>query len=353
MKALITAGGRGTRLRPITHTSNKHLIPIANKPMIFYALEAVQEVGISEVGIIVNETRPEVESVLGNGEEFGLNISYIEQEEPLGLAHCLKISRDFLGDESFLFYLGDNILAGGVSPFVKRFKNEDVSALLLLSEVPDPGRFGVAEIEGTKIVGIEEKPENPKSNFAVTGVYFYTPKVWEAVEQVEPSARGELEISDVHDYLIKEGYSVIYENVSGWWKDTGKPEDLLAANHLVLSRLEGEIKGDLEGTEVRGSVAVGRGSKIRNTLLRGPLIIGENVRIEDSYLGPYTSVSDHSVIVESELENSIVLENAEVLNLPARLDESIIGKEAFVSRGKRLPRTLRMVVGDQSQVEMV
>ncbi|MEA2020599.1 MAG: glucose-1-phosphate thymidylyltransferase [Patescibacteria group bacterium] len=353
MKALITAGGRGTRLRPITHTSNKHLIPIANKPMIFYALEAVRDIGISEVGIIVNETRFEVEAVLGSGEDFDLNITYIEQEEPLGLAHCLKISREFLEDEPFLFYLGDNILAGGIAPYAKRFENEDAAALLLLSEVPDPGRFGVAETEGTQIVGIEEKPKEPKSDFAVTGVYFYTPKVWEAVEQIEPSERGELEISDVHQYLIEKNYPIIYENVSGWWKDTGKPEDLLAANHLVLRHLEEKMEGDLEDVEVRGCVAVGRGSKIRNTLLRGPLIIGKDVRVKDSYLGPYTAVSDRAVVVESEIENSIVLENAEVLNLPARLDESIIGKEAFVSRGKRLPRTLRMVIGDQSQIDLV
>jgi len=353
MKALITAGGRGTRLRPITHTSNKHLIPIANKPMIFYALEAVRDAGVSEVGIIVNETRAEVESVVGKGEKFGLDVSYIEQEEPLGLAHCVKISKDFLGNEPFIFYLGDNILAGGIEKFVERFEKEKPNALLLLSKVPDPERFGVPELEGDRIVGVEEKPADPKSNFAVTGIYIYGPAVWEAVENIEPSARGELEISDVQDYLIREGKVVTYENVSGWWKDTGKPGDLLAANHLVLRHLEHKIEGKLKDVEVRGAVRVGKGSRINNTLLRGPLIIGENVRIEDSYVGPYTAISDGAVVVESEIENSIVLEETEILNLPSRLDESLVGKESVISRGKILPRTLKMVVGDQSRIDLV
>ncbi len=353
MKALITAGGRGTRLRPITHTSNKHLIPIANKPMINYALEAVRDAGISDVGIIVNETRPEVEGALGTGKKFGLNITYIEQEEPLGLTHCIKISKDFLGDDPFVFYLGDNILAGGIKKFVKRFKEEEPDALLLLSEVPDPERFGVPELAGERIVGVEEKPEKPKSNFAVTGIYLYGPSVWGAAEKVKPSARGELEISSLHDILIKQGKEVLYENVSGWWKDTGKPDDLLAANHLVLRHIEHRAEGDLKNTDVRGTVKIGKGARINNSFLRGPLVIGENVRIENSYIGPYTSLSNGAVVVESEIENSIVLEDAEVLNLPSRLDESLVGKESVISRGKILPRTLRMVVGDQSQIDLV
>lgn len=353
MKALITAGGRGTRLRPITHTSNKHLIPIANKPMIFYALEAVLDAGIKDVGVIVNETRPEVEGALGTGKDFGLNITYIEQEKPLGLTHCIKISKGFLGDDPFIFYLGDNILAGGIKKFVERFEKDQPDALLLLSEVPDPERFGVPELEGDRIVGVEEKPEEPKSNFAVTGIYFYGPAVWNAVEKVKPSARGELEISSTHDLLIKQDKRVIYENVSGWWKDTGKPEDLLAANHLVLKHIEHKVAGDLEEVNIRGTVKIGKGARIRNSLLRGPLIIGGATRIENSYIGPYTSISDGAVVMESEVENSIVLEEAEILNLPSRLDESLVGKESIISRGKVLPRTLRLVVGDQSQIDLV
>ncbi|MFW6143574.1 MAG: glucose-1-phosphate thymidylyltransferase [Patescibacteria group bacterium] len=353
MKALITAGGKGTRLRPITHTSNKHLIPIANKPMIFYALEAVREAGVSEVGIIVNETRPEVEEVLGDGSKFGVDIEYIEQLEPLGLAHCLKVARDFLGDDAFIFYLGDNILAGGIVNFVNRFKKEQPDCLLLLSEVEDPRRFGVPELEGDRIVNIEEKPEEPKSDFAVTGVYMYSPAVWEAVEEVKPSDRGELEISDVHQELLNAEKEVLYENVTGWWKDTGKPADLLAANHLVLKHMEDGSKGEVVDSEIQGEVRIGEGSIVRNSKLRGPLVIGKDCRIEGAYIGPYTSISDGSVVEESEIEDSIVLQNAEILNLPARLDESLIGKEAIVSRGIVLPRTLRLLIGDNSEVDLV
>lgn len=353
MKALITAGGRGTRLRPITHTSNKHLIPIANKPMIYYALEAVRDVGIDKVGIIVNRTRYEIENVVGNGSDFGLSVTYIEQPEPLGLAHCLMVAESYLAGESFVFYLGDNILAGGIKDFASRFESENPDALLLLSRVPDPERFGVPVIKDDKIIAVEEKPENPKSDYAVTGIYFCAPSVWEAVSEVKPSARGEYEIPDVFTNILKSDGTVLYENVTGWWKDTGKPEDLLAANQLVLGKLGRSIEGYLESTEVRGSVRVGKGSKIVNSTLRGPLVIGEKVRVEDSYIGPYTSISSGAVVTGSELENSVVMENAEVINLPSRLDGSLIGKEAIVSRGLLLPRTFKMVVGDHSRIDLV
>lgn len=358
MKALITAGGRGTRLRPITFTNNKHLIPVANKPMLFYALEAVAEAGVDEVGIVVNETGPEIEQAVEKGKKWGIKITYILQEAPLGLGHCIKIAQDFLGHEPFVFYLGDNILMGGIKKPVNKFLQEKPNALMLLTQVADPERFGVPIIKKGKVVGAEEKPKKPRTNLAITGIYFFDYHVFECFQgpdTIKPSARGELEITDVYQYLIDHGYTVVGEKVAAWWKDTGKMEDLLDANRLVLDRFNGvEIEGKIDKTsEIMGDVKIGRGSKIVNSVLRGPVVIGEKVLIKGSYIGPYTSIYHSCQVVNSELENSILLEGARLLNLDRRVDKSLIGKDAEVIKTDTKPRAYNFLIGDTCQVDLV
>ena len=250
MKALITAGGKGTRLRPLTHTQNKHLLPIANKPILHYSLEKVADAGIKEVGIITHQNGSEVKAALGSGEQWGLHITYIPQNAPLGLAHAVKISQDFIGDEPFIFYLGDNMVVGGLQQFIKVFEREKSNCHLTLARVKDPERFGVPELKGNRIVSIEEKPSHPKSRFAVSGIYLYDKTIFEAVNNIEPSARGELEISDAHQYLIDKGYKITYSEITGWWKDTGKPEDILEANRLILEHTESNISGIINGDSI-------------------------------------------------------------------------------------------------------
>ena len=315
MKALITAGGHGTRLRPITYTLNKHLIPLANKPLIFYALEKVAEAGIKDVFININPGEKEIPRVLGSGESWNLNINYIEQAGgALGLAHILKIAQPYLGNEPFIFYLGDNIILGPIKKFIDKFKREKYHGLLTLSKVKDPQRFGVPEIgKDGRILRVEEKPRKPKSDFAVTGIYIYSPEVFKALNYIKPSFRGELEISDVHTWLINNGYNIGYEEITGWWKDTGKPEDLIEGNNLLLNyNTDGKVKGKIEkGVTLHGKVTIGRGSKILGkTEILGPVIIGENCQIKNSFIGPNTSIGDNAKILETKIERSIVLENA-------------------------------------------
>jgi glucose-1-phosphate thymidylyltransferase len=279
MKALITAGGKGIRLRPITHTNNKHLIPIANKPMIHFAIEAVMEAGINELGILINpDTGDEIKQALGNGEKWGISISYIIQEAPIGLAHVVKVSEDFIKDEPFVFYLGDNVIVGGIKKFLEEFKNSNNNCHLVLARVKDPQRFGVPEIKDGKIIKVEEKPKSPRSDYAVTGIYFYDSHIFEAVNNIKPGWRGELEISDAHQYLINKGYKIGYSEITGWWKDTGKPEDLLEANRLVLEQIinhkESTIQGKVdEHSEITGKVIIEKGAKINKSSIFGPAII--------------------------------------------------------------------------------
>ncbi len=359
MKALITSGGKGTRLRPITHTSNKHLIPIANKPMIHYAIEAVAEAGIKEVGIVYNpDTGEEIKSALGNGEQWGLKFTYILQEAPVGLAHVVKVSRDFIGDEPFVFYLGDNVVVGGIGRFIEDFRREGSNCHLVLSRVHDPERFGVPEIRDGKIVGVEEKPKQPKSQYAVTGIYIYDSSIFEAVNNIKPSGREELEISDAHHYLIRKGYRVGYSEITGWWKDTGKPEDLLEANRLTLDRVIGDhepvIHGEVDGdSDIAGKVIIERGAKIIGSNIRGPVIIGENTVIENSYIGPFTSIYYDCHIRNSEVEYSIILEKCKVIDADIRIERSLLGREAEIVKCHSKPRTQKFIIGDQSIVELV
>ena len=354
MKALITSGGKGTRLRPLTHTQNKHLIPIANKPILHYAIETVIDAGISEIGIITNADSTEVPDAIGDGRLWGVHISYILQETPLGLAHVVKISENFIGKEPFIFYLGDNMVVGGVKRFVEEFENDHVNCFLTLSRVKDPERFGVPEIKNNRIVSIEEKPRVPKSEFAVAGIYIYDHHIFEAVNNIKPSQRGELEISDAHQYLINHGYQIGFSEITGWWKDTGKPIDLLEANRLVLEHSESRIEGDVDNNSyITGSVIIEKGARIQNSHFRGPAIIGKNTVIENSYIGPFTSIHNNCQIRNSEIEYSIVLNDCQILDIGVRIESSLLGTDVQLIKVGSKPASHRFIIGDQSRVELV
>ncbi len=354
MKALITSGGRGTRLRPITHTQNKHLIPVANRPILHYALEYVSEAGITEVGIVTNAGTTAVQEAIGDGSRWGLDITYIPQEEPLGLAHVVKISQEFIGDEPFIFYLGDNIVVGGIRRFVEEFERAGSNCHLVLAEVKDPERFGVPEIRDNRIVRVEEKPAQPRSNFAVSGIYLYDHHIFEAVNNIAPSDRGELEISDAHQYLLDKGLEVSYSEITGWWKDTGKPLDLLEANRLVLDNLpKNYVHQSIDAdSTVLGRVEIAESAKIINSNIRGPAIIGENTVVENAYIGPYTSVDRDSVIRNCEVEYSIILHGCRLEDVDLRIESSLLGEEAEIVKAEAKPKTHRFIIGNQSRVEI-
>lgn len=355
MKALITCGGRGTRLRPISHTHNKHLIPVANKPMIFYAIEAVVEAGITEIGMVVSrEDAHEVRRALGDGSRWGAGFTYIEQEAPLGLAHCVKIAESFIGRDPFVFYLGDNVIVGGVRQFIEMFQRQGSSCLLVLARVPDPERFGVPEFRDGRIVRVEEKPTTPKSPYAVAGIYCYDRRIFEAVRAIRPSARGELEISDAHQYLIDHGARVDHVEVTGWWKDTGKPDDLLEANRLVLEAIvQGAIHGSVDAaSDLAGTVVIGKGARVVNSRIRGPVIIGEDTVIERSEIGPFTSIANGCEIRNSTIEYSIVMEGCRIVGVATRIARSLLGREVQIIGFAAKPKTQTFVVGDQSRIEL-
>lgn len=354
MKALIASGGRGTRLRPITHTRNKHLIPIANKPILHYAVEAAAAAGIKEIGIVVNADSDEVPQAMGDGKRWGVRITYIPQLTPGGLAQVVALAQPFIGKENFIFYLGDNMVVGGVRRFVDEFEKSGCNCFLTLAKVRDPERFGVPDIRDGKIVGVEEKPKNPKSSYAVAGIYLYDHHIFEAVNAIKPSGRGELEISDAHQYLIDKGLKVGFSEITGWWKDTGKPTDLLEANRLVLDNLTPEIRGTVdEKSLVSGKVIVEKGARVVNSVVRGPAIIGENCVIEDSYIGPFSSIGNNTVVRGSEIEYSIILRDCKILQVGIRLEASILGNDVEIVEAVGKPRVHRFMIGDQSRVELV
>ena len=353
MKALITAGGHGTRLRPITHTQNKHLIPIANKLMLQFALEFAQDAGIIDVGIIINSNDKSIEDSFGDGTDFGIQLTYIPQDEPLGLAHVVKISESFIGDDNFIFYLGDNILVGGIRKFIDNFEKDSSNCHLVLSKVPDPNRFGVAEVVDGRIVSIKEKPDNPKSNLAVTGIYLYDKNIFEAVNNIKPSARGELEISDAHQYLLDKGFDVSYSEITGWWKDTGKPSDLLDANRLVLDNIKSDFKGIIdESSTISGRVQIGENSRVINSNIRGPSVIGDNTIIKESYIGPYSAIGKGCTISGSEVEYSIIMDGCKINQVQRRIESSLLGNEVEILRSKNKPATHRFMLGEQSRIEI-
>lgn len=354
MKALILSGGKGTRLRPITHTAAKQLVPVANKPILFYAIEAVKDAGITDIGIIVGDTHQEIRSAVGSGEKWGVKVTYIQQEAPLGLAHAVKIAQDFIGDDTFVMFLGDNLIKDGITGLVNEYKQSGANSQILLAHVPNPQEFGVAMLEGGRAVKLIEKPKDPPSDLALVGVYMFDSNIFEAVNAIEPSARGELEITDAIQYLIDTGRRVESHIITGWWKDTGKLADMLEANRLMLDVLEGDVQGDVDGqSEVAGRVKIGKGTKIINSCVRGPAVIGEGCVIENAFVGPYTSINDRVVLRSSEIEHSIVLEDSEILDIGSRVEDSLIGKNVKIEKDSKLPKAYRFMLGDNSEVSVL
>ena len=354
MKALLTAGGHGTRLRPITYTQNKHLIPIANKLMLQYAIDYLKESDIYEIGIIINANDESIINEFGNGKNYGVEITYIEQDQPLGLAHVVKISQSFIGSDDFIFYLGDNILVGGVKSFINDFKKMKSNCHLVLSQVPDPNRFGVADIVDNQIVNIQEKPISPRSNLAVTGIYLYDSNIFEAVNNIKPSKRGELEISDAHQFLIENGYEVSFSEITGWWKDTGQPSDLLDANCLVLDNIKSQNNGNIDDmSKMTGEVIIGKNSSIINSIIKGPVIIDNDCIIKDSYIGSYSSIGKNCKITNAKVEYSILMEGCVLDSLNQIMKSSLLGKNVKVVGSNNQNNNSTFLLGDQSYVELV
>ncbi|MFB7498529.1 glucose-1-phosphate thymidylyltransferase [Streptomyces sp. NPDC056161] len=353
MKALILSGGAGTRLRPITHTSAKQLVPVANKPILFYGLEAIAEAGIVDVGIIVGDTAKEIQEAVKDGSQFGIKVTYIPQEAPLGLAHAVLIARDFLGDDDFVMYLGDNFIVGGISELVDAFQEERPDAGILLTKVPDPRAFGIAELDvDGRVVGLEEKPEVPKSEMALVGVYLLTPVIHTAVRAIEPSDRGELEITDALQWLIDQRYDVRSTTISGYWKDTGKVSDLLEVNHTVLEHVEPLVAGVVDDASVIiGRVRIEAGAQVSGSRIVGPAIIGADTVVKDAYVGPFTALADGCRIEDSEIEYSIVLKGSSVTGV-RRVEASLIGRDVEVTPAPRNPAAHRLVLGDHSKVQI-
>ncbi|MFD4955273.1 glucose-1-phosphate thymidylyltransferase [Streptomyces sp. NPDC058451] len=353
MKALVLSGGAGTRLRPITHTSAKQLVPVANKPVLFYGLEAIAEAGIDEVGIVVGDTADEIREAVGDGSRFGIEVTYIPQEAPLGLAHAVLIAQDFLGDEDFVMYLGDNFIVGGITGLVEEFRAERPDAQILLTRVPDPTSFGVAELGGDgQVVGLEEKPKEPKSDLALVGVYLFTPAVHEAVCSIEPSWRGELEITHAIQWLIDNKCDVRSTTISGYWKDTGNVTDMLEVNRSVLEAVEPLSAGTVdEKSEIIGRVRIEAGARVSGSRIVGPAIIGAGSVVDDAYIGPFTSVSEDCRIVDSEIEYSILLRGSSVTGV-RRVEASLIGRDVEVTPAPRNPSAHRLVLGDHSKVQI-
>ncbi len=355
MKGLILSGGKGTRLYPITFNRAKQLVPVANKPVLFRVIEAIKEAGIDDIGIVIGDTGPEIREAVGQGRRWGVKITYIQQEAPLGLAHAVKISQDFLGDERFVMFLGDNVIQGGISGLIREFASSDWNSQIVLTEVDQPQHYGVAELdERGAIVRLVEKPRNPPSNLALVGIYMFDHNIFTAVNNIKPSWRGELEITDAIQWLIEHGFSVHPYIHRGWWIDTGKPIDMLEANNRVLAELEHKVEGYVDrDSKIDHLVTVERGAEIINSVIRGPAIIGEDTRIINSYVGPFTSIYHHTVIENSEIEHSIVLDHSRIINVPSRIEDSIIGRDVEVTYSPIKPKAYKMTLGDHSKVGLL
>lgn len=367
MKGLILSGGEGTRLRPLTHTRAKQLVPIANKPVLFYGIEDMAAAGITDIAIVVGDTHQEIRDAVGDGSSFGVSVTYIRQEEPLGLAHCVLIARDFLGDDCFVMYLGDNMLEQGLAEFVEGFEqsreqslsgsdkadSDPCRAQILLTPVDNPSSFGVAELgPDGDVVNLVEKPADPPSNLALVGVYIFDSRIHDAVAAIEPSARGELEITDAIDWLIQNGNRVSHRLLEGWWIDTGKKDPLLECNRLVLDTVARRVDGAVDdASKVEGRVVVSEGAKIVNSTVRGPAVIGANTRIENTFIGPYTSIGDECVITDAELDHSVVLEGCRI-DGTNRITDSLIGQHVQVTQSPERPQASRLMLGDHSHLEL-
>ncbi|HEX8054425.1 MAG TPA: glucose-1-phosphate thymidylyltransferase [Thermoleophilaceae bacterium] len=354
LKGLILSGGRGTRLRPITFTRAKQLVPVANKPVLFYGIESLAAAGIEEIGIIIApETGGEIEAAAGDGSRFGVKITYIEQDAPNGLAHAVLTAADFLGDSPFVMYLGDNLLRDGIVELVQQFRSQEPDALILLTPVPDPQNYGVAELDGERVARLVEKPEQPQSDLALVGVYMFTPAIFEAARAIEPSWRDELEITDAIQRMIDSGLTVDPHIVRGWWKDTGQVQDMLDANRLILDDLGERIEGELIESRVEGRVVIETGAVLERSTVRGPAVIGRGARITDAYIGPYTAIGEDVTIHGSEIEYSIVLAGSSVRDLHGRVEASLIGRNVAIGRSPALPKAYRFVVGDNAEIAIL
>jgi glucose-1-phosphate thymidylyltransferase len=351
LRGLILSGGRGRRLRPITHTSAKQLVPVANRPVLFYGIEAMAEAGIEEVGIIIApETGDEIREAAGDGARFGVKLTYIVQDEPAGLAHAVLTAEPFLGDDPFVMYLGDNLLQGGIGGLVSTFRRSAPDALILLTPVADPEHYGVAELRDGRVVALAEKPPEPKTDLALVGVYMFTPVIHEAARAIRPSPRGELEITDAIQHLVDRGRRVEPHVVRGWWKDTGRLEDMLEANRLILDTIDGRVEGELIDSRCDGRVVVEPGARLERCTVRGPAIIGAGTRLVDCYVGPYTAIGEGCTIERAEVEHSILLDGCSVTDLDGRMESSLLGRNVTISRGDGQPRAYRFMVGDNSEI---
>jgi glucose-1-phosphate thymidylyltransferase len=351
LKGLILSGGKGTRLRPITHTSAKQLVPVANKPVLFYGIEAMAQAGIKEVGIIIApETGGEIKGAAGDGSRFGVKLTYIVQDEPAGLAHAVLTAEPFLGSSPFVMYLGDNLLQGGIDDLVAAFREHSPEALILLTPVADPENYGVAELNDGKVMRLVEKPPEPQTDLALVGVYMFTSNVHDAARAIEPSARGELEITDAIQYLVDQGSRVEPHIVKGWWKDTGRLDDMLAANRLVLDTISERVQGELIDSQVDGRVVIEPGARLEHCAVRGPAIIGAGARLTNCYIGPYTAIGEGCAIDNAEVEHSILLAGSVIRNLDGRMESSLLGRNVKIGRDHRQPRAYRFLVGDNSEI---
>lgn len=353
MKALVLAGGSGTRLRPITHTSAKQLVPVANKPVLFYGLEAIAAAGITDLGLVVGETHAEIEAAVGDGSRFGLQVTYLRQSAPLGLAHAVLIARDYLADDDFVMYLGDNFILGGITEIVRTFGADRADAQIMLTTVRDPRQFGIAELDAAgQVIGLEEKPTAPKSDLALVGVYLFTPAIHRAVAELKPSWRGELEITDAIQWLIDRGHPVRSTTVTGYWKDTGNVDDMLEVNRLLLESVASRVEGEVDDASVLiGRVVVEKDAVVRRSRIVGPAIVGPGALVKESYIGPSTSIGEECVIDRSELEYSILLPRASITGV-GRIEASLIGHDVELTSGPDVPRAHRLVLGDHSKVQI-
>ncbi len=354
MKGLILSGGKGTRLYPLTYTCAKQLVPVANKPVLFRVIEAIHEAGINDIGIVVGDTAAEIREAVGDGSRWGVEITYIKQEAPLGLAHAVKTAQEFLGDERFVMFLGDNVIQGGISRLISQFESSECNSQIVLTQVAHPQQYGVAVLKNGSIVKLVEKPRDPPSDLALVGIYMFDHNIFEAVNHIRPSWRNELEITDAIQYLVDRGYKVFPYVHTGWWIDTGAPGDMLDANRLVLDELEPQVEGYVDrDSKLIGKVTIQKGAEIISSIIRGPAIVGEGTRIVNSYIGPFTSIYHHVLVEKSEIEHSIVLEHSRIIDIPQRIESSLIGRNVEIVRSPLLPKAHKMTLGDNSRVGLL
>jgi len=354
VKGLVLSGGSGKRLRPLTYTGAKQLVPLANKPILFYVIEDLVRSGITDIGIVVGDTGRQIRDAVGDGTQFGCTVTYIDQGHPGGLAHAVICARDFLGDDRLVMYLGDNFIHGGIAEHVAAFRGSNATAHLLLHPVPNPQAFGIAEVENGRIVSLEEKPSHAKSNLALVGIYFFDQQVHEAVRAIQPSWRNELEITDAISYLLKSGLEVRPRVLSGWFIDTGKKDDLLEANRLVLQDIHPKNDGSVgDDCKIQGNVVVESGATVVSSTLHGPLIVGPGARIEHSYIGPFSAIGARCLIRNSEIEHTIVMEGSRILDVPHRIDDSLIGREVTLERSTKVPKAYKLMLGDHSMIDTI